>query len=45
MWGTSPKREYPKCPCQEQFDAANLNFVGRITTDNYEIVDGQLIMR
>jgi hypothetical protein len=30
---------------QEEFDAVNPDFSGRITTENYEIVDGQLLVR
>lgn len=30
---------------QEEFDAANSNFTGSISIDNYEVVDGQLIVR
>jgi hypothetical protein len=30
---------------QAEFDADNSNFTGRITVDNYEVVDGQLIVR
>ncbi len=30
---------------QAEFNAANSNFTGRITVDNYKVVDGQLIVR
>ena len=30
---------------QAEFDAANSNFVGRITVDNYEVIGGQLFVR
>jgi len=29
---------------QSEFDAANSNLTGRITSDNYQIVDDQLIV-